>query len=313
MSTPIIIDCDPGHDDAIALLLALASPELELLGVTTVAGNQTLEKTTKNALRVLELVGRGDTPVAAGAGRPLVRDLKVAEWIHGETGMDGPTLTEPRAAADPRHAIDLIADLVESQSEPVTLVPVGPLTNIALLLARYPELESRLGPVIVMGGAVGLGNVTPAGEFNIWQDPEAARRVFQSELDVTMIGLDVTHHALLGSSEADELRGAGAPGKFVAELLDFFASRNADTYALRGAPIHDAVAVTHIVRDDLVSTEHLYVDVDCSWGPSRGRTNADRWARGDEPPNAHVGLEIDGPAFSRFLVERVASLAAGQR
>ena len=309
MSTPIIIDCDPGHDDAIALLLALASPEVELLGVTTVAGNQTLPKTTTNALRVLELVDRADIPVAAGAARPLVRELKVAEWIHGESGLDGPTLTEPKTEADRCHAIDLIAELVESHGEPIALVPVGPLTNIALLLARYPELESRLGPVVAMGGAVGLGNVTPSAEFNVWQDPEAARRVFQSELEVTMIGLDVTHSALLGPREADELREAGTPGRFVAELLDFFAGRNADVYELEGAPIHDAVAVTHVVRDDLVSTEHLYVDVDCSWGPGRGRTNADRWARGDEPPNVHVGLEIDGPGFTRFLVERLASLA----
>lgn len=309
MTTPIIIDCDPGHDDAIALLLALASPELELLGVTTVAGNQTLSKTTINALRVLELVGRADIPVAAGADRPLVRELEVADWVHGESGLDGPALTEPKATVDERHAIDLIAELVESRAEPITLLPVGPLTNIALLLARYPQLESRLGPVVLMGGAVGLGNVTPAAEFNIWQDPEAARRVFQSDLDVTMIGLDVTHHALLGPREATELRTVGGPGRFVAELLDFFASRNADVYELRGAPIHDAVAVTHAIRDDLVSAERLYVDVDCSWGPGRGRTNADRWSRGDEPPNVDVGLEIDGAAFTRFLVERLKSLA----
>ena len=310
MTTPLIIDCDPGHDDAIALLLALASPEFELLAVTTVAGNQTLEKTTKNALRTLELGGCAGIPVAAGASRPLVRDLEVSEWIHGESGLDGPELLEPQADVDPRHAIDLIAELVTSRGEPVTLAPVGPLTNIALLVARYPELESRLGPVVLMGGAVGLGNVTPAAEFNVWQDPEAARRVFQSGLEVTMIGLDVTHRALLGAAEADELRGAGRPGKFVAELLDFSAQRNADVYAMQGAPIHDAVAVAHVVRDDLVSTEHLYVDVDCSWGPGRGRTNADRWGRGAEPPNVRVGLEIDGVAFTRFLVERLASLAA---
>lgn len=303
MTTPIILDCDPGHDDAIALLLALASPELDVLAVTTVAGNQTLAKTTKNALRVLELAGRPEIPVGAGADRPLVRDLEVAEWIHGESGLDGPTLSEPRSAPDARHAIDLIAELVESHPEPITLVPVGPLTNIALLLARYPELAGRLGRVVLMGGAVGLGNVTPAAEFNVWQDPEAAKRVFHSGLDVTMIGLDVTHHALLGASEADELRDAGAIGTFVAELLDFFASRNATVYELRGAPIHDAVAVAHLVRDDLVTTELLAADVDCSWGPGRGRTNVDRWSRSGAAPNAHVALEIDGPAFTRFLVD----------
>jgi inosine-uridine nucleoside N-ribohydrolase len=308
VSAPIIIDCDPGHDDAIALLLALASRELELLAVTTVAGNQTLVKTTTNALRVLELVGRGDVLVAAGAERPLVRGLEVSDWIHGDSGLDGPVLGEPTSSPDPRHAIDVMADLIESHVEPITLVPIGPLTNVALLLARYPHLAPRIGRVVLMGGAVGLGNVTPAAEFNVWQDPEAAHRVFASGLDLTMIGLDVTHRALLGPVHAEQLRGTGVAGRFVAELLDFFASRNADVYELRGAPIHDAVAVAHAIRGDLVSTEHLHVDVDCGWGPSRGRTNADRWARGSNPPNAHVALDIDAVAFSDYLVERIASL-----
>jgi pyrimidine-specific ribonucleoside hydrolase len=310
VSTPIIIDCDPGHDDAIALLLAVASPEVEILAVTTVAGNQTLPKTTKNALRVLELGGRAEIPVAAGADAPLVRVLEVADWIHGDSGLDGPALTEPSQRADARHAIDAIAELVERRPGEIALVPVGPLTNIALFLMRYPELAPQVGRIVLMGGAIGLGNVTPAAEYNIWQDPEAARRVFASGIDLTMIGLDITHQALLGPSEAEELRSGDARCVFVAELLDFFAGRNADVFALAGAPIHDAVAVAHLARPDLITTRRLHVEVDCSWGAGRGRTNVDRWGRGGQTANANVGVDIDGPAFTRFLVERLLSATA---
>ena len=222
MSRPILLDCDPGHDDAIALLLALASPELELLGVTTVAGNQTLEKTTANALRVLEFVGRGDVPVAAGADRPLARELFVAAYVHGESGLDGPALPEPQGAPLDQHAVDFLAERILGCERPVTLVPVGPLTNVALLLARYPEAAENVERIVLMGGAIAEGNVTPAAEFNIYVDPEAAWRVFRSGLPVTMIGLDVTHQALMTDAHAERLRASGPAGRMVAELYDFF-------------------------------------------------------------------------------------------
>jgi inosine-uridine nucleoside N-ribohydrolase len=206
---PILIDCDPGHDDAIALLLALASPEVELLGVTTVHGNQTLAKTTANALRVLELAGRSDVPVAAGAERPLVREPAVAADVHGESGLDGPELPEPTTAAVDAHAVDFLAERLIAAPEPVTLIPTGPLTNVALLLARHPLAAENIERIVLMGGAIAEGNVTPAAEFNIWVDPEAAARVFASGLDVTMIGLDVTHRALLTPAHAEQLRAAG--------------------------------------------------------------------------------------------------------
>lgn len=310
MSIPIVIDCDPGHDDAIALLLALASPELDVKAVTTVAGNQSLEKTTRNALRVLELAGRLDLPVGAGAERPLARELRVADWIHGVSGLDGPELADPVGEVDPRHAIDLIADAVRGSDEPITLIPLGPLTNVALLLARYPAEGALLGRVVLMGGAIGLGNITPAAELNIWQDPEAARRVFSSGLGITMVGLDVTHKALLGPADADVLRERGRIGRFVAELLDFFASRNREIYELAGAPIHDAAAVAHVIRDDLVTTEHVAVSVDCSWELGRGRTLVDRWGRTGQKPNAMVGVDIDSGGFSTFLVERLSALSS---
>ena len=207
---PTLIDCDPGHDDAIAILLALGSPEIELLGITTVAGNQTLEKTTANAIRVLEAVGRTDIPVAAGAERPLVRERRVAAEVHGETGLDGPDLPPARGQPVPAHAVDFLAERILGGAEAVTLVPTGPLTNIALLLARHPDVQPRIERIVLMGGAIGLGNVTPAAEFNIWADPEAAQRVFSSGLDVTMVGLDVTHKALMGRDHAERLRAGGS-------------------------------------------------------------------------------------------------------
>jgi pyrimidine-specific ribonucleoside hydrolase len=209
--TRIIVDCDPGHDDAIALLLALASPELELLGVTTVSGNQTLAKTTANAIRVLDHLGRRDVPVAAGAPRPLARERHVAADVHGETGLDGPELAPPAREPVPEHAIDWIATTLAAAPSPVTLVATGPLANVALLLARHPGVEPKLERIVLMGGAIAEGNVTPAAEFNIWADPEAAQRVFSSGLDVAMVGLDVTHRALLRQADVDRLAAAGAP------------------------------------------------------------------------------------------------------
>ena len=233
--TRVILDCDPGHDDAIALMLALASPEVELLGVTTVAGNQTLEKTTANAIRVLDHLGRDDVSVAAGAQRPLVRERSVAREVHGETGLDGPDL--PPAARSParEHAIDWIATTLIAQRARVTLVPTGPLTNVALLLARYPELEANIERIVLMGGAIATGNVTPAAEFNIWADPEAAHRVFSSGLDVTMVGLDVTHKALMRESHVARLAASGTAGQLVADLYRFYAQHHARRYGWDGA------------------------------------------------------------------------------
>jgi inosine-uridine nucleoside N-ribohydrolase len=304
----IILDCDPGHDDAIALLLALASPEVELLGVTTVHGNQTLEKTTVNALKLLEFVGRTDVPVAAGADRPLRREPYVAAYVHGESGMDGPTLPSPSVAPIDRHAVDFIADAVRSSPEPVTLVPTGPLTNIGLFLARYPGEASRVDRVVLMGGAIGEGNVTPAAEFNIWVDPEAADRVFSSGLDVTMIGLDVTHKARVGPAHQAQLASAGRVGAMVAELLEFYGRFHRETYGWDGSPIHDAVALAHAFRPGLVETVRRGVRVDCDGELGRGRTNVDLYGRMAWEPNAEVGVDIDAEAFLGLLLERIASL-----
>jgi inosine-uridine nucleoside N-ribohydrolase len=302
LAEPILLDCDPGHDDAIALLLALASPEVELLGVTTIAGNQTLEKTTANAIRVLDFVGRDDIAVADGADRPLLREPFVAAYVHGETGLDGPDLPPPQREPLAQHAVDFLAERIAG----TTLVAVGPLTNLALLLAQHPD--ARPDRIVLMGGSIGLGNVTPAAEFNIWADPEAAARVFASGIELTMIGLDVTHQALLMDADATRLRASGRTGRMVAELYDFFHRFHADTYGFGGSPIHDAVAVAHVFRPDLVRTERRHVAIECASELNRGRTVVDLWRRTEGEPNAHVGVEVDGRAFVELLLDRLPSL-----
>jgi inosine-uridine nucleoside N-ribohydrolase len=308
MSTPIIIDCDPGHDDAIALLLALGSPEVELLGVTTVAGNQTLEKTTTNALKILEFVGRTEVPVAAGAPGPLVREPYVASYVHGESGMDGPDLPPPSIAPLADHAVDFLAGRLTAAPAPVTLVPVGPLTNIGLLLIRYPELAGRIERIVLMGGAIAEGNVTPAAEFNIWADPEAAARVFTSGIDVTMVGLDVTHKALFRPADSERLAKTGRVGKLVSQLFGFYQQFHSEQYGWDGSPVHDAVAVAHVVRPGLVQTADRGVVVDCGGELSRGRTYVDLWGRAQWERNAHVAVDVDAQGFVDFLIERLASL-----
>jgi inosine-uridine nucleoside N-ribohydrolase len=306
MATKILFDTDPGHDDAIALLLALASPELDVLGVTSVAGNQTLEKTTSNALKILEFVDRTDVPVYVGADRPLVREQWAAAHVHGESGLDGPDLPGPATRPGAGHAVDFFASQLR-EHEDVVLVPVGPLTNIGLLLARYPGIEERIGRIVLMGGAIAEGNVTPAAEFNIWADPEAAHRVLTCGANVTMVGLDVTHKALLFPAKVDELRAAGSVGRLVSELYDFYHGHHVRMYGWEGSPVHDALAVAHVIRDDFVETAHHHVQVDIGPEPGRGRTYVDLWKRTGKEPNAHVGIDVDGPGFIDFLIRRLSS------
>jgi inosine-uridine nucleoside N-ribohydrolase len=308
--TPIILDCDPGHDDAIAILLALASPEIELVAVTTVSGNQTLDKTTANALRVLEFAGHGDIPVHAGADRPFIREREVAAHVHGESGLDGPELPPPSGTAREQHAVDLIAQEIRARDGRLTLVPTGPLTNIGLLLSLHPD--ARPERIVLMGGAIGEGNRTPAAEFNIWADPEAAQRVFSAGLDTTMVGLDVTHRALITDEHTERLRSSGRTGSMVAQLMDFYARFHRARYPeLNGSPMHDPVCIAHLARPGLLAARDAFVEVDCTTGPSWGRTNVD-W-RGREhfgAPNAKVAVDIDGDAFAELVVERIASLDA---
>jgi pyrimidine-specific ribonucleoside hydrolase len=303
MPTPIILDCDPGHDDAIAILLALASPEVELLGITTVHGNQTLDKTTLNALKVLELAGRADVPVARGAERPLARELSIADHVHGESGLDGPSLPEPtgRPVDD-----DAVSFLAEHLGPGVVLVPTGSLTNIAGLLTEHPGVRPER--IVLMGGAIGLGNITPAAEFNIWADPEAATTVFESGIDITMVGLDVTHEAIVGPERVERFRRMGRVGAIVAEWVDFYSLYHRATYGWDGPPVHDALAVAAVIRPELLETAHRSVAIETASELCRGRTVVDLYPRGESSPNAHVAVGVDAEAFLDLLDERIASL-----
>jgi len=306
LPTPLILDCDPGHDDALAIVLALARPELELLGVTTVAGNSTLGNTTRNALSVLTLLGRTDVPVAAGASRPLARPLETAPHVHGASGLEGAALPAPAFAPAAESAVELMARLVRDSDRPMTLVATGPLTNVAKLMRGHPELYDRLARVCLMGGSLGEGNITPAAEFNFWVDPEAAAIVLAGSRPTVMMGLDVTHQALLTEADMARMEDLGTPpARVFADLLRFFARFHAERYGWDGAPIHDAVAVAHLLGRDLVSTTPFRVDVQPA-GEQRGRTVATRAAEGD-PRAVEVGLTIDRPAFVELLLAAMAA------
>lgn len=308
MPIPVILDCDPGHDDALAIMLAVADPAIDLLAVTTVAGNVTLENTTVNALRVLDMVGRPDIPVAAGADRPRIRELSTAASMHGDGGLAGPLPVAPSRPPSSLTAVELIAQVLTEASEPVTLVVTGPQTNAAAALESLPHLRDRIARIVFMGGAVDLGNWTPAAEFNIWVDPEAADVVLRSGLDLTMIGLEVTHQAWLADEHADALRGRGDCGQFVAELLDHFVGFHQERFGWEGAPIHDAVTIAHLIDPTLVTTVFANVQVDLESELCVGRTVVDRWRVTDRTPNCHVGLGIDRDRFVTLLMDRLVTL-----
>jgi pyrimidine-specific ribonucleoside hydrolase len=307
---PIILDCDPGHDDALAIALACASPELDVLAVTTVAGNAPLDRTTRNALRVLTLLDRTNIPVAAGADRPLVRDPWVPVHVHGESGLDGADLPEPGFALRPEPAIELTAEILGNTTTPVTLVPTGPLTNIALLLRAYPRLRDRIGAISLMGGTLGVGNTTASAEFNIWHDPEAAAIVFDSGIPILMAGLDVTHQALVLPDDIARLEALGTrTGSVFADLMRFFGRHHAERYGWAGPPVHDAVAVAVLVAPWLIGRRTIRVDVETGDGLTRGRTVGDERGVSGRAPNAEVLVRLDRPAFLDLVLEAVRQFA----
>lgn len=304
---PVLLDCDPGHDDALAITLALARPELDVLGITTVGGNAPLAETTRNALRILALLDRADVPVAAGLAAPLERPLEIALEVHGTSGLDGADLPEPASEVRPEGALEFLRATLAAAPAPVTLIPTGPLTNIAHLLRTYPALAPKIAHVCLMGGAMYEGNWTPSAEFNIWVDPEAARIVFRSGLPITMVGLDVTHKALFREPDIERLLALGTPvAKVFADLLRFFARFHRDRYGWDGSPIHDAVAVAHVAVPGLVRTERYHVDVETTGELTRGRTVVDFRGVPGAPPNVDVALDIDRSRFADLLIEAVA-------
>jgi inosine-uridine nucleoside N-ribohydrolase len=307
-STPVILDVDPGHDDAVAIMLACAAPELDLLAVTTVAGNVRLEKTTRNTPRILSLIGHAGVPVAAGAPSPLQRPLHTAEDIHGEGGLEGSEIPDPSFEPDERGATELIANAVRRAPQPVTLIPTGPLTNVATSLREHPELKERIARISLMGGSIGLGNTTPAAEFNIYVDPEAAREVFESGLQITMSGLDVTHQAGAGPAERERLRSLGQSGAVVAELLEYFAGTYERVFGFDAPPLHDPVAVAAVLEPGLLKTRPMRVDVECESELTRGETVCDFYGVTGKPSNAEVGVELDREGFFDLLYGALGSL-----
>jgi pyrimidine-specific ribonucleoside hydrolase len=307
----ILIDCDPGHDDMMALMLACASSELELAGVTTVAGNQTGEKTYRNALRTLTLIGRTDIPVARGADKPLLRALTVAPEIHGVSGLDGADLPEPRFQGIAESAASFLVRTIMGSKEPLTLVPTGPLTNVALALLQEPKLAGKLERIVLMGGAVADSNISPAAEFNIYVDPEAAKVVFGSGIPIVMVGLDVTNKALLSFADIDEMASwKGRVSRVVAPLLRFFAQANRDIFGFAGAPLHDALAVAHLLRPEVIRTRRMNVEIETVGEFTRGRTVADVYGISGRVPNAEVALELNLPLFREMLFAAIRKLDA---
>jgi inosine-uridine nucleoside N-ribohydrolase len=306
---PVILDCDPGHDDMVAILLAAADPRVDLLAITTVAGNGTLERTTYNARAVCSMAGIRDVPIAAGAPGPLVGRLRTAAHVHGESGLEGAALPEPDVEPADEHAVSLMARLLRESPEPVALVPTGPLTNVALLLRTWPELGPRIREVVLMGGSLGAGNVEPLAEFNVFVDPEAADVVFSSGLPVTMCGLNVTHQALATDAVMDRLRALGTPlAETVVGLLGFFRDRYRELWGLEAPPVHDPVAVARVIDPALVRCEDAHVAVELHGTHTRGATVCDRFGVRGLAPNAKVALELDAPGFWELVVAAVDRL-----
>lgn len=311
MPVPIIIDCDPGHDDALAIMLAAGDPAVDLLAITTVAGNQTLDKTTLNARRVCTVAGITDVPIAAGCGRPLAQALSVADDVHGASGLDGPMFPEPTVDIVPEHAVDLIHRILTMHPEPVTLVPTAPLTNIALLLTRFPQDASRIREIVLMGGSTERGNRTPAAEFNILTDPEAADIVFRSRVPVTMCGLNVTHQALATPEVVARFEGLGTPlGHMCAELLTFFASTYRTLWGFPHPPLHDPVAVARVIDPGLVHCVDANVVVELHGRYTRGATVVDLERYVDRPVNARVAVGLETDRFWDRMIAAVAVLGA---
>ncbi len=311
MARKIIIDTDPGQDDAVAILLALASPELEVLGLSIVAGNVPLHHTVRNALTLCELAGRPDLPVYAGCDRPISRRLVTAEHVHGKTGLDGITLPEPAIQAASGHAVDFLIETLRREAPgTITLVPIGPLTNIATAFQRAPDIIPRVQEIVLMGGAYfEVGNITPAAEFNIYVDPEAAKLVFASGVPLVVMPLDVTHKALTSRPWVDGMAAMGRIGQAVASWTDFFERYDREKYGSNGAPLHDPCTIAWLLKPEIFTTIERWVGVETEGKYTQGMTVVDYYHLTGNRPNTTLMLDVDREAFVDLLAQRLAFYA----
>ncbi|REA57092.1 pyrimidine-specific ribonucleoside hydrolase RihA [Dyadobacter luteus] len=311
MKIPVIIDCDPGHDDALMLMLAFGSGKFDVKAVTTSAGNQTQDKTMSNALKLLTLIGAKNVPVYRGAEKPLFRNLIIADYVHGETGLDGPALPAPAFEPENKSAVEGIAEILSVSTEKITIVPTGPLTNIATFLLAYPHLKDRIERISLMGGGIFRGNMTPLAEFNIFADPEAAHIVFKSGIPITMCGLDVTHKALVFQKDIELLRSIGNnTGKAAADLMDFFSIfyRENRTELDGGAALHDPCAIAWLIEPEMFKSKPCFVDVEINGMLTMGTTVVDFYNVTGKEPNAEVVYDIDRERYIEMLYEAIRTL-----
>ncbi|MGG7508934.1 nucleoside hydrolase [Plantibacter sp. YIM 135249] len=309
MPTPVILDCDPGHDDVFAIWLAAGNPDLDLKAITTVSGNGYLEHTTMNARIACTVAGIEGVPISAGAAKPLERELVPGAWIHGENALGGPVLPEPTVPVDPRTAVELIADVLRASDVPVTLIPTGPLTNIAMFLAAHPELRSSIKEIIWMGGSTGRGNVGAYPEFNAWADPEAADIVVRSGIPFTMVGLNITHQALITTDVIERIGAIGnETGAFGVDLLRFFCASYDAVEGMPEGPLHDPVAVAMAIDRAVATTQRTRIDVETKGEHTSGATSVDLHDMLKREPNADVALQLDVARFWSLVESAIATL-----
>jgi purine nucleosidase len=304
---PIIIDCDPGVDDAIALLLAMASPELQILGITTVAGNVPLQHTQANARRICELADRSQIPVYAGCPRPLLRPLETAEGVHGSTGLGEVILPNPKMPLRVQHGVDFLVEALLQAPQPITVVTLGPLTNLAVAIVKEPRILPKIRELVLMGGAITQGNVTPSAEFNLYADPHAAQSVFTSGMPITMVSLDVTHRAIATPARIDAIRSLRSPvSELVATLLTQYDSHGLEKYGFSGPPLHDPCVIAYLIHPKLFQTRTCYVEIETMSEKTLGRTIVDWWGISGKTAQVKVLTNIDSDGFYRLLTERLA-------
>ncbi|WP_020008580.1 nucleoside hydrolase [Salinicoccus albus] len=303
----VILDCDPGHDDAVSIIIAASQKsDLDILGITTTAGNVEVEKTTCNALKISTLLDI-DAPIFQGAKRPMVKAAEIAPEIHGETGMDGPKLPEPKITAEEKHAVDFIVDTLKQADGKVTLVPTGPLTNIAMALIKAPEVKGKIDEIVLMGGGT-FGNWTPAAEFNIYVDAEAAKVVFDSNLPITMFGLDVTHQVIATKGLRERFSAIDNKiSHFVVELLEFFGKTNEELFGFDGGPIHDACTTMYLIQPELFNFKHVNVEIETKGEYTYGMTAVDLYNVTGRIPHVKFADSVDQEAFWQLFGEILSS------